>query len=112
MTHVVTDICIKCKYTECVTVCPVNCFYEGENMLVINPEECIDCGVCIAECPVNAIVPESEKVLDIMEINSIYSKQWPNITVAKKPLNTAEEFKNIPNKYPSHFSKNPSQDTK
>ena len=60
MTYVVTDACIKCKYTDCVEVCPVDCFYEGENMLVIHPEECIDCGVCEPECPVEAIFEESE----------------------------------------------------
>ena len=56
MTYVVTENCIKCKYTDCVEVCPVDCFYEGENMLVINPDECIDCGVCVPECPAEAIV--------------------------------------------------------
>ena len=60
MTYVVTDACIKCKYTDCVEVCPVDCFYEGENMLVINPSECIDCGVCEPECPAEAILPDTE----------------------------------------------------
>jgi ferredoxin len=60
MTYVVTDACIKCKYMDCVEVCPVDCFYEGENMLVINPSECIDCGVCEPECPAEAILPDTE----------------------------------------------------
>ena len=64
MTYVVTEACIKCKYMDCVEVCPVDCFYEGENMLVINPDECIDCGVCEPECPPNAILPDTEKGLE------------------------------------------------
>ena len=60
MTYVVTDACIRCKYMDCVEVCPVDCFYEGENMLVINPSECIDCGVCEPECPAEAILPDTE----------------------------------------------------
>ena len=69
MTFVVTDACIKCKYTDCVEVCPVDCFYEGENMLAINPDECIDCGVCEPECPIDAIKPESPDLLNWIEIN-------------------------------------------
>ena len=61
MTYVVTDACIRCKYTDCVEVCPVDCFHEGQNMLVINPEECIDCGVCVPECPIDAIIPDTEE---------------------------------------------------
>jgi NAD-dependent dihydropyrimidine dehydrogenase PreA subunit len=64
MTYVVTEDCIKCKYTDCVEVCPVDCFYEGENMLVINPSECIDCGVCEPECPAEAILPDTEDGLE------------------------------------------------
>jgi ferredoxin len=64
MTYVVTEACIKCKYLDCVEVCPVDCFYEGENMLVIHPDECIDCGVCEPECPAEAIVPDSESVAE------------------------------------------------
>jgi ferredoxin len=60
MTYVVNESCIKCKYMDCVEVCPVDCFYEGENMLVIHPDECIDCGVCEPECPVEAIKPDTE----------------------------------------------------
>ncbi len=64
MTYVVTEACIKCKYMDCVEVCPVDCFYEGENMLVINPDECIDCGVCEPECPAEAILPDTESGLE------------------------------------------------
>lgn len=86
MTYVVNEKCIKCKYTDCVEVCPVDCFYEGENMLVIHPDECIDCGVCEPECPVDAIKPDTEPNLEKwMELNRQYSEVWPNIT-AKKPL--------------------------
>ena len=85
MTYVVTEVCIKCKYTDCVEVCPVDCFYEGENMLVIHPDECIDCGVCEPECPVDAIKPDTEPSLDRwLDINRQYSEVWPNITT-KKP---------------------------
>ncbi len=83
MTYLVKDNCIKCKLMDCVEVCPVDCFYEGENMLVIKPDECIDCGVCEPECPINAIEPdtvENEETKKWFEINNKYSKTWPNIT--------------------------------
>ena len=84
MTYVVNDNCIKCKYTDCVEVCPVDCFYEGANMLVIHPDECIDCGVCEPECPVDAIKPDTEPGLEKwLELNAEYAKTWPNITVKK-----------------------------
>ena len=74
MTYVVTDVCIKCKYTDCVEVCPVDCFYEGENMLVINPDECIDCGVCVPECPIDAIVTDiDDRAEKFLELNREYS---------------------------------------
>ena len=83
MTYVVTDACIRCKYMDCVEVCPVDCFYEGDNMLVINPSECIDCGVCEPECPVEAIYSEDE-VPDGQEsfkaLNAELSRKWPVIT--------------------------------
>ena len=107
MTYIVTDACIKCKYTDCVEVCPVDCFYEGENMLVINPEECIDCGVCEPECPIDAIKVESEELVDWIELNKKYSEIWPNINEKKEPLPEAKEFEDIENKYPTHFSENP-----
>ena len=84
MTYVVTDACIRCKYMDCVEVCPVDCFYEGENMLVINPSECIDCGVCEPECPAEAILPDTESGLEKwLEVNATYSAEWPNITRKK-----------------------------
>jgi ferredoxin len=93
MTYVVTDECIKCKHTDCVEVCPVDCFYEGELMLVINPDECIDCGVCVPECPIDAISPESEDLLKWVEINKELSAQWPKITQKKPALPNAEKYK-------------------
>ena len=98
MTYVVTEKCIKCKYTDCVEVCPVDCFHEGENMLAINPKACIDCGVCEAECPVGAIKPESEELLEWIEYNNKATEKWPNITVAKLPYENADENVNLPNK--------------
>ena len=92
---------------DCVEVCPVDCFYEGNNMLVIKPEECIDCGVCEQECPVDAIVADtasgSEKWL---ELNTKYSEIWPNITVKKDPPEDNEKYKNEENKYEKYFSEN------
>lgn len=100
MAYVVTDACIKCKYTDCVEVCPVDCFYEGKNMLVINPEECIDCGVCEPECPVEAIKPESDsdKLVDWVTLNRKYSEKWKNITQTKDPLLDADKHADEPNK--------------
>jgi len=102
MTHLVTDNCIQCKYTDCVEVCPVDCFYEGPNFLAINPDECIDCGVCIPECPVEAIVEEHD-LPDTdrkywYDINLRLSKKWPNITKTKDALPDAEQWKDIKNK--------------
>ncbi len=101
MAFVVTEPCIKCKYPDCVSVCPVACFKEGANMLVINPDECIDCGVCVDECPVNAIFPEEEvpeKWQEYIEINKRLSATWPTIEAGKEPLDTAEEFKAVEQK--------------
>ena len=103
MTHLVTENCIKCKHTDCVSVCPVDCFYEGPNFLVINPDECIDCAVCIPECPVNAIVAQ-EDIKDPVEnqywfdINKRLSKKWPLITKQKPPLPDADAYDGVPNK--------------
>ena len=81
MTYIVNENCIKCKLMDCVEVCPVDCFYEGENMLVIKPDECIDCGVCEPECPIDAIKPDTaERAGEWVEHNTEYSKLWPNIT--------------------------------
>ena len=111
MTYVVTEVCIKCKYTDCVEVCPVDCFYEGENMLVIHPDECIDCGVCEPECPIEAIVPDTlTNVEKWLEINRHYSEVWPNITRKKEGnVEEAEQYKDIPDKFTHYFSPNPGQ---
>ena len=97
MTYLVNDKCIKCKHTTCVDVCPVDCFYEGKNMLVIKPDECIDCGVCEPECPVDAIVadtvPGSEKWL---EMNTKYSEIWPNINEKKDTSEASSSLLRIP----------------
>jgi ferredoxin len=98
MTHVVTESCIRCKYTDCVDVCPVDCFREGPNMLVIDPDECIDCAVCIPECPVNAIYAEEDVPTAQREytaLNAELAKAWPAITDTKEPLPTAEEYKDV-----------------
>jgi len=88
VTYIVNDKCIKCKLTDCVDVCPVDCFYEGKNMLVIKPDECIDCGVCEPECPIDAIVPDgAEDSNQWLEINKKYSEIWPNISQKKDPPN-------------------------
>ena len=93
MTYVVTENCIKCKYTDCVEVCPVDCFYEGENMLVIHPDECIDCGVCEPECPADAIRSDTEVGLDAwLELNAQYAKTWPNLSVKIDELPDAKEW--------------------
>lgn len=91
MAFVVTESCIGCKYTDCVSVCPMDCFYEGPNFLVINPDECIDCSICVAECPVDAIVEQSEIAPDqahFVQINRDLSRdpRWTRITRAKSPL--------------------------
>ncbi|WPX97226.1 ferredoxin FdxA [Candidatus Bandiella euplotis] len=106
MTYVVTDKCIRCKYTDCVEVCPVDCFYEGKNMLVINPEECIDCGVCVPECPIGAIEPESEKLIKWLELNKAYSDIWPNITDKKEAMPDAEKHEGEEMKYEKYFEEN------
>jgi ferredoxin len=103
MTHVVLDSCIRCKYTDCVDVCPVDCFREGPNMLVIDPDECIDCAVCIPECPVEAIVAEEDVPADqqqFTELNAELAKVWPSITRTKDPLPDAEEWKDAKGKLP------------
>jgi ferredoxin len=103
MTFVVTEACIKCKYTDCVEVCPVDCFYEGNNMLVINPDECIDCGVCEPECPIEAIKAESPDLIKMIEINKEYSSKWPKIVSKKSPLPDAEKHKNEEDKFNKYF---------
>ena len=99
MTYIVNENCIKCKLMDCVEVCPVDCFYEGENMLVIHPDECIDCGVCEPECPVEAILPDTEPDdTTTPEINTEYADKWPNINRKGEPPADADEWRDKPNK--------------
>ena len=96
MSHIVAEPCIKCKYTDCVAVCPVDCFHEGANMLVIDPDECIDCGACVDECPVHAIYPEEDlpdKWQNWIELNKELATDWPVINETGEALPTAEEYK-------------------
>jgi ferredoxin len=110
VTYIVNEGCIRCKYTDCVEVCPVDCFYEGENMLVIHPDECIDCGVCEPECPVDAIKPDTEPGLEKwLDINRQYSAVWPNITRKKPAPPDADAFVNVPDKFAKYFSPNPGE---
>ena len=101
MTYLVNDKCIKCKFMDCVEVCPVDCFYEGPNFLVIHPDECIDCALCEPECPVDAIfsedeLPESQQVF--LELNAELADIWPNITEMKENPPEAEKWANVPDK--------------
>ena len=99
MPYVVNELCIKCKYMDCVEVCPVDCFYEGANMLVIHPDECIDCGVCEPECPAEAILPDTAPNAEAwLEMNRQYSAAWPNITRKGEAPADAEEWKDKPGK--------------
>lgn len=101
MTFVIGEACIKCKLTDCVEVCPVDCFYEGPNMLVIHPDECIDCALCEPECPVDAIFAEDELPDDQQEflaLNAELAETWPNITEAKDPPQDEAEWRGVENK--------------
>jgi len=97
MAHVVTDSCIQCRYTDCVDVCPVDCFHAGTNFLVIDPDECIDCAVCIPECPVEAIyadadVPQAQSAF--IALNAELARVFPVITAREEPMPDAQEWKN------------------
>ena len=108
MTYVVDEKCIKCKLMDCVEVCPVDCFYEGENMLVIHPDECIDCGVCEPECPVDAIHSDSEDGMEKwVEMNRKYSEIWLVITEKKIPPKDAKNWENKVNKFELYFDEKP-----
>ena len=110
MTYIVNEDCIKCKYMDCVEVCPVDCFYEGDNMLVIHPDECIDCGVCEPECPVEAIKPDTEPDLEKwLELNRNFSEKWPNITVNRDAPPDADDFVSEKDKYKKYFSSEPGE---
>ncbi|WP_426433668.1 ferredoxin FdxA [Bradyrhizobium genosp. P] len=105
MTYVVTEACVKCKYTDCVEVCPVDCFYEGENMLVIHPDECIDCGVCEPECPADAIKPDTKQGLEPwLALNAKFAGLWPNISDRKEPPADADDFQGVDGKFEKFFS--------
>ena len=101
MTFIVNDKCIKCKFTDCVEVCPVDCFYEGPNMLVINPDECIDCALCEPECPIQAIVSEDDLEGDDrkwIDLNAELAEQWPNISQMKPAPEDADEWRDVKDK--------------
>lgn len=99
MTYVVTEACIRCKYMDCVTVCPVDCFHEGDVMLSIDPEKCIDCGVCVPECPVGAIVPDTTEGSEVwVNLNKNCSKKWPGITKKGIAPSDADEWANVKDK--------------
>src|SRR4030095_9651528 len=101
MTFVVSENCIKCNLTDCVEVCPVDCFYEGPNMLVIKPDECIDCALCEPECPVNAIYSEDdlpEKFQPYLDLNRELAEAWPNINRRKEAPADADQWANVDDK--------------
>ena len=109
MTHVVVSACVDKKYQECVAVCPVECFKEAGTYLVIDPDECIDCGACIPECPVEAILPDTEPdITKWLEINTEYADKWPNINRKGEPPADADEWRDKPNKA-ELFSPEPGQ---
>ena len=101
MTYVVSESCIKCRYTDCVEVCPVDCFREGPNFLVIDPDECIDCTLCVAECPVEAIYAEDdlpESMQHFLALNAELSKVWKPIIEKKEPAADADEWREVKDK--------------
>ena len=105
MTYVVTEACIRCKYMDCVSVCPVDCFREGATMLVIDPEGCIDCGVCEPECPAEAILPDTDpRAAAWLRLNRDQARVWPEITEKGAAPTDADSFKGVANKYADHFS--------
>jgi ferredoxin len=101
MTYVVTELCIRCKYTDCADVCPVTCFHEGPNFLVIDPDECIDCDLCVPECPVDAIFPEDTvppEQRDFIALNAELARKWPVIEQKKEALPDADEWAEVAGK--------------
>ena len=115
MTYIVNDKCIKCKLMDCVEVCPVDCFYEGENMLAINPDEFIDCGVCEPECQIDAIEPDYQsshitknKEINWVDHNQKYSEIWPRITKKGTPPEDEAKWRGVPDEF-KHFSEKPGE---
>ena len=108
MSYVVTEDCIRCKFQDCVEVCPVDAFYEGENMLVISPEHCIDCGACETECPAEAILPE-QMAPEWLALNQTYSAKWPLIKEKGEAPEDAEDFVGVENKLADYFSEAPAK---
>jgi ferredoxin len=105
MTYVVTEACIRCKFMDCVEVCPVDCFYEGETMLVIDPAQCIDCGVCEPECPAEAIIPDTNPAAGKwLALNTEMAKTWPVISAKGEPPADAESWRGVENKYERFFA--------
>src|SRR6201996_4796919 len=110
LTYVINESCIKCKLMDCVEICPVDCFYEGENMLVIHPDECIDCGVCEPECPPEAIKADTETGLEKwLSLNAEYAKVWPNIAQKGEPPADAKEMQGVADKFEKFFSPKPGE---
>ncbi|SHH64138.1 ferredoxin FdxA [Pollutimonas bauzanensis] len=108
MPFVVTDACIRCLYTNCVEVCPVDCFFCGEVMLVISPDKCIDCGACAPQCPVSAIVPDTDPLADKwLPINAEFSATWPSITHKREHPPDADAYRDQPSKFERYFSSAP-----
>ncbi len=102
MTYVVTEACVRCKYTDCVDVCPVDCFHEGPNFLVIDPEQCIDCGLCVNECPIGAIFAEDDLPTEqqhFVALNAELSQRWPVLAERKQPPEDADHWARIDNKF-------------
>jgi ferredoxin len=107
MSYVVTDACIRCKYMDCVAVCPADCFYEGEDMLVIHPDECIDCGLCVPECPAKAILAGDDAEQRWHDLNAEYALKWPNIIERRDPLPDADAHKDEAGKFETYFTGSP-----
>ena len=110
MTFIVTDACIRCKHMDCVEVCPTDAFREGENMLVIDPDACTDCNMCLPECPVDAILPDNEPGLEQwLELNARFAKEWPEVTIKGDPPADADEHKGERDKFEKYFSPEPGE---
>ena len=112
MTTVVTDNCRGCRFTDCVSVCPVEAFHVDDEMLYINPDVCIDCSACVPECPVEAIHPDTDDGADkYLEVNRKFADTWPNITRKGDSPGDADDWRDKQNKFEEHFSENPGQGT-